>query len=77
MPSILLRSSLRVASGSDESSFTRARSDRMSRAITWNRVRSRGPTRPRAALASTWRTCRARIGMMGARSSALAAPDGA
>jgi hypothetical protein len=51
------------------SAFTRARSSRTRNAITWNFTRFVGPSLPRWAFASTSRTLRARIGMMGASSS--------
>ena len=51
------------------SAFTRARSSRTRNAITWNLTRLVGPSLPRWAFASTSRTLRARIGMMGASSS--------
>src|SRR4030095_15172858 len=47
----------------------RARSSRTSRAMTWNFVRLAGPTLHSIDLASTSRTRRARIGMIGAGSS--------
>ncbi len=69
IPSSRLSSSARAPSATSVSAFTRARSSRISRAMTWNFVRFVGPSLPFWAFCSTSRTLRARIGMMGASSS--------
>jgi hypothetical protein len=69
MPSRRLSSSARSAGPSSGSPLTRARSSRMSSAMTWNFVRLVGPSLFFWAFCSTSRTLRARIGMMGASSS--------
>src|SRR6478752_7228941 len=74
-PSRRLSSSARVPSVTEVSALTRARSSRTRKAITWNLTRFVGPSFPRWALASTSRTLRARIGMMGASSSRRADED--
>jgi hypothetical protein len=68
-PSRRLSSSARAASVTAVSALTRARSSRTRKAMTWNLTRFVGPSLPRWALASTSRTLRARIGMIGASSS--------
>ena len=68
-PSRRLSSSARAESATAVSAFTRARSSRTRKAITWNLTRLVGPSFPRWALASTSRTLRARIGISGASSS--------
>ena len=62
-PSSRLSSSVRSASVSSASVLARARSSRMSNAITWNLVRLLGPTLPRSAAFSTSRTARASTGI--------------
>ena len=68
-PSSRLSSSVRAAVVIVVSDLIRARSSRTSRAMTWNFVRLAGPTLPSIDFASTSRTRRARIGMIGAGSS--------
>ena len=74
-PSRRFSSSERTASVNPVSALTRARSSRTRKAITWNLTRLVGPSLPRCAFASTSRTLRARIGMMGASSSRRADDD--
>jgi hypothetical protein len=68
-PSRRFSSSVRIAGSISWSALTLARSSRTRNAMTWNLVRLVGPTLPFCAFASTSRTLRARIGMMGAASS--------